>query len=151
VSPVEVLVNDGWRMGRREVVDSIRWCSCGASFRFCGGRRIGGSATAHPFVIKGLQDPFPEALLELEQDLDAREVDPPVPGQMPDPLDPADVLVAVEADVRRCPGRTEQPLIFVDPQCPRMHRDNPGGDADDVYRPPRIAICLAKTHVETRC
>jgi hypothetical protein len=29
-----------------------------------------------------------------------------------------------------------------------MHRDDAGGDADDVYRSPGIAICLPKTHLE---
>ena len=49
------------------------------------------------FVEQGLQDPGPEALLELEQDPDAGEVDPEVLGEVADPQDPPDVVLADRA------------------------------------------------------
>src|SRR5688572_14029735 len=64
-------------------------CLCGG-----GGRPLRGASPliglrfgrgGHPLVVQGLQDPGPEALLELEQDPDARQVDAEVLGQMPDP------------------------------------------------------------------
>ncbi len=51
------------------------------------------------------------------------EVDAAVLGQVADPEDPPDVVLAVEADVGRRPGRAEQALVLVDPQGPRMHAD----------------------------
>ena len=60
------------------------------------------------------------------------EVDAALPGQVPDPGDPADVVLAVQADVGGRPGRAEQALVLVDPQRPRMRADERRGHADHV-------------------
>ena len=85
-----------------------------------------------PFGVEGFEDPSAEALLELEEDPDPGEVDAAVPGQMADPGDPPDVVLAVEADVGGGPGRTEQALVLVDPEGPRMRADERRRHADDV-------------------
>jgi hypothetical protein len=79
-----------------------------------------GGGVGRPFLrpsdVEGSRISSAEALLELEQDPDAGEVHAPLPGQVADPGDPSDVVLAVQADVRRRPRRTEQTLILVDPK-----------------------------------
>ena len=75
------------------------------------------------FRVEGLQDPRAESLLELEQDADAGEVHAALAGEVADPEDPPDVVLAVEPDVGRRPGRAEQALVLVDPQRARMRAD----------------------------
>ena len=72
------------------------------------------------FIEEGFQDPGPESLLELEQDPDPGEVDAAFLGQVPDPQDPPDVVLAVEANVGWGPGGAEQALVLVDPERSRM-------------------------------
>src|SRR6266404_9837742 len=109
-----------------------------------------GRLAPHAFVVERLENPLAEPLLELEQDLDAGEVHPPVASQMTNPLNPSDVLVAVESDVGRGSGRAEQALVLVDPQGSRMDGDDSCGDADDIDRPPRILVWPAEAHVSAR-
>src|SRR5215217_1137084 len=92
---LSMMVNDGWRAIRREVVGTIRWCLCGARFRFCLGGGFGRLAVAHAFVIERFENSLAETLFEFEQDLDAGEVHPAIAGQVPNPLDPANVFIAV--------------------------------------------------------
>ena len=98
-------------------------------------RRFGG-----PFGVEGLEDASAEALLEFEQDPDAGEVHAALPGQMADPGDPPDVVLAVEPDVGRRPGRTEQTFVLVDPKRPRMRADEGRRHADDVDGSLRVAF-----------
>ena len=84
--------------------------------------------------IEGFEDARAEALLELEQDPDAGEVDAEILGQVADPEDPPDVVLGVETDVGRRPRRAEQALVLVDPQRARMDADEARRDADDVDR-----------------
>src|SRR5262245_53208390 len=102
------------------------------------GVRLGRLAIAHALVVERLENALAEPLFELEQDLDPGEVDAAVLGQMPDPLDSADVLFAVEPDVGGSPRRADQALVFVDPQRSRMDGDDAGGHADHVDRPARV-------------
>jgi hypothetical protein len=48
-----------------------------------------------PLGVERLEDPGSEAFLELEQDADAGEVHASLTGQMSDPQDPPDVVLAV--------------------------------------------------------
>src|SRR5207342_3323822 len=78
--------------------------------------------------------------LELEEEPDPGEVDAALAGQVTDPRDPPDVLVTVEADVGRGPGGAHEALVLVDPERPRMRRDDARRDADHVDRSPRVSI-----------
>ena len=95
---------------------------------------------AGAFGVERLEDPGAEALLELEQDADAGEVHAALPGEVADPEDPPDVVLAVEPDVGRRPGRAEQALVLVDPQRSRMRADDARRHADDVDGPLGIAV-----------
>ena len=95
----------------------------------CGlGRPLGGPLTGS-FVVQGFEDPRPEALLELEQGPDAGEVDAAVSGQVPDPEDPPDVLLASRGGCwSACaPGRPD----------PRPRRCAASADARTRASPPR--------------
>ena len=127
---------------RRSVSHQRVSCGCGRC------DRAGAVRPAHSssgvggigFVEERLEDPGPEALLELEQDPDPGQVDAPVLGQVTDPQDPPDVVLAVEPDVRRGPGRAEQALVLVDPQRARMDADDARRHADDVDGSRRIPL-----------
>src|SRR3989442_4177674 len=49
-----------------------------------------GTGFFHPLVVERLEDAGPDALLELEEDADAGQVDAPVTGEVTDPEDPSD-------------------------------------------------------------
>ena len=112
----------------------------------CAGRRRGSVAGAvgrpllRPFGIEGFEDPSAEALLEFEQDPDAGEVHAALPGQMTDPGEPTDVVLAVEADVGWGPGRAEQALVLVDAEGSRMRAHEGRRHADDVDGTLRVAL-----------
>src|SRR2546427_6261565 len=91
-----------------------------------------GTGFFHPLVVERLEDAGPDALLELEEDADAGQVDAPVTGEVTDPEDPSDVLFAVEPDVRVRPSRADETLVLVDPERPRMDAHDARGDADHV-------------------
>ena len=84
------------------------------------------------FGIEGFEDPSAEALLEFEEEPDAGEVHAALPGQVADPGEPTDVVLAVEPDVRGRPGRAEQAFVLVDAEGPRMGAHEGRGHADDV-------------------
>ena len=90
--------------------------SLGPALRRLGSRR-------GDFIVEAFQDAGTESLLELEEDADAGEVHAQVLGQVPDPQDPTDVVLAIEPDVGPGPGRAEQALVLVDPQRARMDAD----------------------------
>ena len=92
----------------------------------------GGFRVTRPLGVERLEDPGPETLLELEQDADTGEVHASLTGEMTDPQDPPDVVLAVQADVGRRPRRAEQTLVLVDPQRARMCADDARRDADHV-------------------
>ena len=69
-----------------------------------------------------------------------REVDATLAGQVPDPEDPTDVVLAIETDVGRRPRRAEQTLVLVDPQGARMNADDARGHADHIDGPLGIAL-----------
>ena len=81
-----------------------------------------------------------EPFLELEQDPHPGEVDAEVLGQVADPEDPPDVVLAVEPDVRGRPGRADETLVLVDPQRARMDADDARRDADHVDRPGGVPV-----------
>ena len=124
-------VDRGRSVNGRPSIDRVRW--------FRGPGRLGLDrrclGVAGPFGVERLEDPSPEALLELEQDADAGEVDAALAGQVADPEDPPDVVLAVQADVGRRPRRAEEPLVLVDPQRARMRADDARRHADDVDGP----------------
>src|SRR4051794_16849957 len=136
-------------------------CGCGLGFRsgrgsparlrvIPWGRSRGGGALAvatlvtGPFVVEGFEDALAEALLQLEQRPDPSEVDAAVAGEVPDPQDPADVLFGIQADVGRRSRRADETLVLVDPERPRVGRDERRGHADDVHRPSGGAIWPAR-------
>ena len=100
--------------------------------RGLGGWGLCGLPDVGPFGIEGFEDASAEALFEFEQDPDAGEVHAALPGEVTDPGDPPDIVLAIEADVGRRPGRAEQPLVLVDAKGPRMRADERRGHADDV-------------------
>ena len=102
-----------------------------------------------PFGIEGFEDPSAEALLEFEQDPDPGEVDAALTGQVPDPGETTDVVLAVEADVGRGPGRTEQALVLVDAEGPRVRAHERRGHADDVDGSLGIALRTDLGHART--
>ena len=74
------------------------------------------------------------------------EIDASFAGQMPDPEDPPDVVLAVEPDIGGRPGRTEQTLVLVDPQGSRMGADERRRHADDVDGLRRVAFRSGSCH-----
>src|SRR5437868_1775368 len=84
--------------------------------------------------IKQVKDADLAERLELEDDLDARQVDPLASGEEADDTHPPDVRLRVEAEVV-APLRAEEAFLFVDPQRPRMDARQFRGDADEVTRP----------------
>ena len=119
-----------------------------------GGRGLGTAVAARrfgltgPFGIERLEDPRAEALLEFEQDPDPGEVHAALAGEMPDPGDAADVVLAVEPDVGRGTGRAEQPFVLVDPKGARMRADQRGRHADDVDGPLRVSFWSSERHAQ---
>ena len=101
--------------------------------RLCGWFGGGGCVPVfRSFGIEGFEDPSAETLLEFEEEPDAGEVHAALPGQVADPREPTDVVLAVEPDVRGGPGRAEQALVLVYAECPRMRAHESRGHADDV-------------------
>src|SRR4051794_30686841 len=98
-----------------------------------------------PFVIEVLEDALAQPLLELEQGADPGEVHAAVPGEVPDPQDPADVLFAVQPDVGRRARRTDQALVLVDAQRPRVGGDERRRHADDVDGPGGVPVGPARS------
>src|SRR4051812_23406926 len=136
-----------WRP--RSGVGSRSWSASCAAGRLA--RRLGGPAV-RSLVVETLEDPRPETLLELEEDPHAREVDAEVLGQVANPEDPPDVVLAVEPDVRRRPGRTDETLVLVDPQGSRMDADDARRHADDVDGTSRVPVRPAVRHsIRPRC
>src|SRR5438552_4356364 len=83
--------------------------------------------------IEQVEDADLAERLELEDDLDARQVDPLASGEEADDTHPPDVRLRVEAEV--VPAlRTEESLLLVDAQRPWMHARQLGGDADEIAR-----------------
>ena len=105
-----------------------------------------GRPLLRPFGIEGFEDPSAEALLEFEQDPDTGEVDASLPGQMADPGDPTDVVLAVEADVGWRPSRAEQPLVLVDTEGSGMGAHEGRRHADDVDGPLGVALWTDGRH-----
>src|SRR5438445_66186 len=88
--------------------------------------------------IEQVEDADLAERLELEDDLDARQVDPLASGEEADDTHPPDVRLRVEAEV--VPTlRTEESLLLVDAQRPWMHARQLGGDADEIARSLEIA------------
>src|SRR4051794_10443115 len=104
-------------------------------------------AAASPFVVQRLEDSRAQTLLELEERLDAREIDAAIAGQVPDPHDPADVLLGVEADVGGGSRRADETFVLVDPQRPRMRCNDARRNADHVDGPPWVTVRPAHGHV----
>src|SRR6478609_4776943 len=101
--------------------------------RLCGWFGGGGCVPVfRSFGIEGFEDPSAETLLEFEEEPDAGEVHAALPGQVADPREPTDVVLAVEPDVRGGPGRAEQAFVLVDAEGPRMCAHEGRGHADDV-------------------
>ena len=73
----------------------LRLCVAGARRR----RASSVASSSGAFGIEGFEDASAEALFEFEQELDAGEVHAALPGQVADPGEPPDVVLAVEADV----------------------------------------------------
>ena len=94
--------------------------------------------TVGAFGIKDFEDASAEALFELEQDPDAGEVDAALPGEMADPGEPPDVVLAIETDVGWGPCRAQEAFVFVDAKGSRVCTDQGGRDADDVDGPLRV-------------
>src|ERR1700693_1186413 len=67
--------------------------------------------------------------LELQDDLDARQVDPLASGEKADDTHPPDIGLRVEPEVV-APMRADQPLLFVDAQRAWVHLRQLGGDAE---------------------
>ena len=90
---------------------------------------VASAASSRPFGIEGFEDASAEALLEFEQDPDAGEVHAALPGQVADPGEPPDVVLAVEPDVGSAsgPGRAG----------PRPRRCEGSADARSRGSPPR--------------
>src|SRR3970282_1171360 len=76
---------------------------------------------------------------ELEEDPDPGEIDAEVLGEVANPHDPPDVVLRVEADVRRRSGRADQAGVLVDPERPGMDAHDACRHADDVDGASRIA------------
>ena len=114
-----------------EVLLGVRWR-----------RGLGGvglfSRTVGAFGIKDFKDASAEALFEFEQDLDPGEVHTSVSGQMTDPGEPPDVVLAIETDVGWGPCRAQEAFVFVDAKGSRVCADQGGRDADDVDGPLRV-------------
>src|SRR5439155_6066842 len=83
--------------------------------------------------------------LELEDDLDARQVHPLAPGEEADDTHPPNVRLRVEAEI--VPTlRAEEAFLLVDAQRPWMHARQFGGNADEISRPLEVT---PKAHVRT--
>jgi len=83
----------------------------------------------------GLGQPVGELLdlvLQLEDALDAGEVDAPALGELLDQPDALDVAVGVAARAAGCPRRLEQTLALIRPQGLGMHASQLRGHRDDV-------------------
>ena len=130
-----------WRSvnGRPSIDRATRWSLCW--WMRTGGARRGCRRRLRSLGIERLEDPRSEPLFELEEDADAGKVDTAFAGQMADPQDAPDVVLAVETDVGRRSGRAEEALVLVDPQRARMSADDARRDADDVDRASRITLC----------
>src|SRR5205085_4085271 len=72
-------------------VDPFPWSGPGGRLR----GRFGSGLVARPLGIEGFEDPRAQPFLQLEQEPDAGEVDAALAGQMADPGDATNVLVAV--------------------------------------------------------
>src|SRR3954468_11905598 len=100
----------------------------GSAFGPFGLRAFGGGGfgrglrrvVAGAFGVQPLEDPGAQAFLELEQRPDAGQIDAPIASQVPDPEDPTDVLLGIQADVGGGARRTDQTLVLVDTEGPRM-------------------------------
>ncbi len=101
-------------------------------FGFAGIRCGDGRSVAGPLGIERFEDASADALLQLEKDPDPGEIHPSLTREVADPHDPADVVLAIEPDVGGSASRAEETLVFVDPQCPRMHADDARRYADHV-------------------
>ena len=114
-----------------------------------GGRPRSGASLGRAFAVQALEDPGAQALLELEEDPHAGEVDAEVLGQVADPHDPPDVVLGVQADVGRRSRRADQPLLLVDPQGSRMHADDARRHADHVDGSLGVSIRPAERHLSS--
>src|SRR6476659_7520174 len=88
--------------------------------------------------ITDFKDASAEALFEFEQDLDPGEVHATISGQVTDPGEPPDVVLAVETDLGWGPCRAQEAFVFVDAKGSRVCADQGGRDADDVDGPLRV-------------
>src|SRR5690606_40600375 len=110
--------------GARPRAAAGRSPATGGRRRRCGGRPRSASSRAvlaQPVVL----------VLQVEDAGDPGEVDALL-GQLGDPAEPADVLVAVHAGAALGPGRGEQPLLLVEAERGRPHAGQPGGHRDGV-------------------
>ncbi len=130
----------------------VRGVSAASGFGGRGGRGpfAGSDARGVPvgfsFGVQALEDPGSEALLELEQDAHAGEIDAEVLGQVANPRDPPDVVLRIQPDVGRRSRRADEALFLVDPQRSRMHADDARRHADDVDGSLRVAIWSGHGH-----
>src|SRR3954447_2761559 len=141
------LVSVGWGTRSRSIRTAVRAGPRGAGGALRGRAATGrgvGSPFAGSFVIEGLEDALAQALLELEEGPDPGEVDAAVTGEVPDPQDPPDVLLRVEPDVGGRARRTDQALVLVDAQRPRVRRHEGRRDADDVDGHGRVPVGPAR-------
>src|SRR5690606_16025451 len=110
--------------GARPRAAAGRSPATGGRRRRCGGRPRSASSRAvlaQPVVF----------VLQVEDAGDPGEVDALL-GQLGDPAEPADVLVAVHAGAALGPGRGEQALLLVEAERGRRCADQPGGHRDGV-------------------
>ncbi len=124
----------------RSGVDGVRGTGVGS------GARTDALRVTRPLGVERLEDAGAEALLQLEQDPDPGEVHASLAGQVADPQDPPDVVLGIEADVGRRPGRAEKPLVLVDAQGSRVRTHEGGRHADDVDGPFGVAIRSRRCH-----
>ncbi len=92
---------------------------------------------AHPFSQLPLETVEPrlhpsQLVLQPEDMLDAREVEPELGRQSLDQPQPLEILLGVEPRVAGGPLRLHEAPLLVDAERLRMHADEVGGDGDHV-------------------
>ena len=104
-----------------------------------------GLADGLGFAVELLEQAHAGAFLELEQDAYPGQVHAQVLGEVPDPEDPAEVILGVEPDVGGGAGRAHQALTLVDAQRPGMDAHQLRGHTDDVDRAAGVGAAGAPT------
>ncbi len=106
----------------------------GSSSEALSGVLPAGFAAGLVLAVERLEDARPQTLLQLEEDADPGQVHAQVLGEMPDPEDPAQIVLRVEPDVGGGAGWTDQPFTLIDAQRSRVNADQLGSHTDDVDR-----------------